>query len=55
MRDAFSRYVLEVRVPADATTAAVHAEFERLFELYGLPKVIHSDNGSRAGTQSIVR
>ena len=46
VRDAFSRYVLAVRVPAEATTAAVHSEFERLFELYGLPKVIQSDNGS---------
>jgi transposase InsO family protein len=46
VRDAFSRYVLAVRLPANATTAAVKAEFERLFELYGLPKVIKSDNGS---------
>jgi putative transposase len=46
VRDAFSRYVLAVRLPSAATTAAVQAEFERLFELYGLPKVIKSDNGS---------
>src|SRR4051812_14481597 len=46
VRDAFSRYVLAVRLPKAATTMAVQAEFERLFELYGLPKVIKSDNGS---------
>lgn len=46
VRDAFSRYVLAVRLPPAATTAAVQAEFERLFELYGLPRVIKSDNGS---------
>lgn len=46
VRDAFSRYVLAVRIPDGATTAAVKTEFERLFELYGLPKVIKSDNGS---------
>lgn len=46
VRDAFSRYILAVRLPAAATTAAVQAEFERLFAHYGLPKVIKSDNGS---------
>jgi len=46
VRDAFSRYVLSVHVPEAATTAAVRAEFERLFQLYGLPKAIKSDNGS---------
>ena len=46
VRDAFSRYVLAVRLPPAATTVAVQTEFERLFELYGLPKVIKSDNGS---------
>lgn len=46
VRDAFSRYVLAVRLPRDATTKGVQAEFERLFELYGLPRVIKSDNGS---------
>lgn len=46
VRDAFSRFVLTVHVPEAATTAAVRAQFERLFQLYGLPKVIKSDNGS---------
>jgi putative transposase len=46
VRDAFSRYVLTVHLPEHANTAAVQAEFERLFECYGLPRVIKSDNGS---------
>jgi transposase InsO family protein len=46
VRDAFSRFVLTVHVPEAATTAIVRAEFERLFQLYGLPRVIKSDNGS---------
>ncbi len=46
VRDAFSRFVLAVRLPAAATTAEVQAEFARLFERYGLPKAIKSDNGS---------
>lgn len=45
VRDAFSRYVLAVHVPAQANAAAVRAEFERLFVRYGLPRVIKSDNG----------
>ena len=46
VRDAFSRYVLAVRTLPRADTASVRAEFERLFETYGLPRVIKSDNGS---------
>jgi transposase InsO family protein len=46
VRDEYSRYVLEVRALADARTETVRACFERLFELYGLPGAIRSDNGS---------
>lgn len=45
VRDAFSRYVLSAHVPADACTATIAREFERLFRTHGLPKVIKSDNG----------
>ena len=45
VRDEWSRYVLEVRSMATAKTEAVQAVFERLFEQYGLPKAIRSDNG----------
>lgn len=46
VRDAYSRYVLAIALLQRANTEAVRAEFERLFQLYGLPKVIRSDNGS---------
>jgi transposase InsO family protein len=46
VRDAFSRFVLALRVPGGTDTAAVRAEFVRLFETYGLPKVIRTDNGA---------
>ncbi len=46
VRDEFSRYVLEVRAVADARGQTVRACFERLFERYGLPGAIRSDNGA---------
>ena len=46
VRDAFSRYVLSAQVLTNTRTETVKAEFLRLFQLYGLPKVIKSDNGS---------
>lgn len=45
VRDEFSRYVLELRLLADAKTQSVRACFERLFERQGLPEAIRSDNG----------
>lgn len=44
--DAYSRYVLMVQLVPDASTETVRQCFERLFEQYGLPQVIRSDNGS---------
>jgi transposase InsO family protein len=44
--DAFSRYVLLVQLLPDASTASVRLCFERLFEQYGLPMAIRSDNGA---------
>jgi len=46
VRDAYSRYVLGAQAMATTRTSAVRAQFERWFEQYGLPQVIHSDNGS---------
>ena len=46
VRDAFSRYLLSAQVLASTRTECVQAEFLRLFQLHGLPKVIKSDNGS---------
>jgi transposase InsO family protein len=46
IRDAFSRFLLAVRLPAGTNTSSVRTEFERVFQIYGLPRMIHSDNGS---------
>jgi putative transposase len=46
VRDAFSRYLLCVYPPPDATTKTVRQQFVRLFERYGLPGAIRSDNGT---------
>lgn len=46
VRDEASRYVLELRRLGDARTETVQACFERLFERYGMPGAIRSDNGS---------
>jgi transposase InsO family protein len=46
VRDAFSRFILAAQVLENARAETVGAEFNRLFQLYGLPKVIKSDNGS---------
>ena len=46
VRDAFSRYILCAQVLENSRIETVQAEFLRLFQLYGLPKVIKSDNGS---------
>jgi putative transposase len=45
VRDEHSRFVLEVRALADARSETVRASFEQLFERYGLPQAIRSDNG----------
>lgn len=46
VRDAYSRMILSAYVPSSGRTEPIRAEFERLFRLYGLPKVIKSDNGA---------
>lgn len=45
VRDAFSRYVLTVRLMTRTRTEDVRPVFEELFARYGLPKSIQSDNG----------
>ena len=45
VRDAFSRYILSIKILEKGDTASVKQEFERLFKTYGLPRVIRSDNG----------
>jgi transposase InsO family protein len=46
VRDDYSRYVLGARVPANGRTETIRGELERLFERYGLPRMIRSDNGT---------
>jgi putative transposase len=46
VRDEYSRYILELRALPDARTRTVRACFERLFEVYGVPGAIRSDNGA---------
>ena len=43
--DLYSRYVLEVKGLADQSYEGARGVFERVFEEYGLPEVIRSDNG----------
>jgi putative transposase len=46
VRDEYSRYILELRRLANARTETVRLCFEHLFERYGLPGAIRSDNGA---------
>jgi transposase InsO family protein len=46
VRDAFSRYVLCLRMLPSMAAKAVQPVFERLFQAHGLPKVIRVDNGA---------
>lgn len=45
VRDAFSRFVLVVKVLASPSMEAVRRTFEELFKKYGIPRVIQVDNG----------
>jgi putative transposase len=55
VRDEWSRFILEVRHMPEGTTEAVQACFEKLFERYGLPGAIRSDNGPPfASTQALL-
>jgi transposase InsO family protein len=45
VRDEHSRMLLEMRALANIRTTTLRACFERLFERYGLPGAIRSDNG----------
>jgi transposase InsO family protein len=46
VRDEYSRYLLTAQPMAHSDTESVRAVFEKLFERYGLPGAIRSDNGS---------
>jgi putative transposase len=46
VRDAFSRYILEIRVLPGTGLIAVKKVFKKLFRKYGLPEAIQCDNGN---------
>ena len=46
MRDEYSRYVIAVKAMDSTRGSAVRQEFEGIFQEYGLPEIIRSDNGS---------
>lgn len=49
IRDQFSRFVFAVQILSSNTSACVREVFEELFDKYGLPDAILSDNGSPFG------
>jgi putative transposase len=54
VRDEYSRYIVELRRLPNSRTETVRLCFERLFERYGLPGAIRSDNGAPfAQTQAL--
>jgi transposase InsO family protein len=44
--DAYSRMVLATIIPTSTGFAAIKQVFVQLFEQYGLPEILHTDNGS---------
>lgn len=45
VRDEYSRYLLEIERTADGRSDTIRRSFERLFDRYGMPGAIRSDNG----------
>jgi putative transposase len=46
VRDAHSRFILEMQIVENAKSETVGARFEHLFKAHGLPGAIRSDNGT---------
>lgn len=46
IRDAYSRFIIDIRLMQSQSAEAVRAVFTEAFKKYGLPKVIRSDNGT---------
>ena len=46
IRDAFSRFVLCIRILESAKLDDVRSEFEKLFQKHGIPRAIQCDNGT---------
>jgi transposase InsO family protein len=43
--DEFSKYILSIKILEKGDISCVKHEFEQIFKMFGLPKVIKSDNG----------
>lgn len=55
VQDGFSRYLLGCRGLTGTTTAECRPVFQRLFQEYGLPEIIRSDNGVPFATGALGR
>jgi transposase InsO family protein len=55
VQDGFSRYLLGCRGLLGTTTAECRPVFERLFQEYGLPEIIRTDNGVPFATGALAR
>jgi hypothetical protein len=54
VRDEYSRYILELRALKNGRSQSVRESFESLFERYGLPEAIRTDNGTPFGSSQAV-
>jgi len=55
VQDGFSRYLLGCRGLSGTTTAECRPVFERLFQEYGLPEILRTDNGVPFATSALGR
>jgi transposase InsO family protein len=55
VQDGFSRYLLECRGLAGTTTSECRPVFQRLFQQYGLPEILRTDNGVPFATGALAR
>ena len=55
VQDGFSRYLLGCRSLTGTTTAECRPVFQRLFQEYGLPEILRTDNGVPFATQALGR
>src|SRR5207253_11359686 len=53
--DGFSRYLLGCRAPTGTTTVECRPVLERLFQEYGLPEILRTDNGVPFATGALGR
>lgn len=55
VQDGFSRYLLTCRGLSGTTTEECRPVFQRLFQEYGLPEILRTDNGVPFATQALGR